>query len=82
MGQEGEMEKRKKAFAKHQVNAQLMAAAPATARFMHCLPARRGQEVTDDVMDGSGSLVFPQAENRMHVSKGILLWTLGMDTSE
>lgn len=82
MGQEAEMEKRKKEFARHQVNSQLMSAAPSTARFMHCLPARRGQEVTDDVMDGASSLAFPQAENRMHVSKGILLWTLGLDTSE
>lgn len=82
MGQEAEMEKRKSAFSSHQVNARLMAAAPATAQFMHCLPARRGQEVTDDVMDGKSSLAFPQAENRMHVSKGILLWTLGLDSSK
>lgn len=80
MGQEAEVEKRRAAFAKHQVNGKLMAAAPSTARFMHCLPARRGQEVTDDVMDGKASLAFPQAENRMHVSKGILLWTLGLDS--
>lgn len=80
MGQEAEVEKRRAVFAKHQVNEKLLAAAPATARFMHCLPARRGQEVTDGVMDGHASLAFPQAENRMHVSKGILLWTLGLDS--
>lgn len=79
MGQESEQEKRKKAFAPFQVNAALMAAASTHTRFMHCLPARRGLEVTDDVLDGRNSIAFAQAENRMHVSKGILVWLLGLE---
>ncbi|MBS0261610.1 MAG: ornithine carbamoyltransferase [Planctomycetes bacterium] len=74
MGQEAEFEKRKQVFASYQVNSALMAAAPQHARFMHCLPARRNIEVTDDVLDGPNSIVIPQAENRMHVARGILLW--------
>jgi len=74
MGQEAEHEKRKQAFAPFQVNAALMAAAPKSARFMHCLPARRNMEVTDEVLDGPQSIVLPQAENRMHGARGILLW--------
>ena len=77
MGQEAEAAKRQKDFADYQVNAALMASAPKTARFMHCLPARRGMEVTDDVMDSPQSIVFEQAENRLHCAKGILLWLLG-----
>lgn len=79
MGQENEHEKRKAVFAPYQVNAKLMAAAPRSARFMHCLPAKRGMEVTDDVMDGAQSIVFEQAENRMHIAKGLLVWLLGSD---
>ncbi len=79
MGQEAEQEKRKTVFAPYQVNARLMSAAPKSARFMHCLPARRGMEVTDEVLDGPNSIVFDQAENRMHVAKGILIWSLGSD---
>lgn len=79
MGQEAEHEKRKAAFAPYQVNGRLMAHAPRHARFMHCLPARRGMEVTDDVMDGTASLAFPQADNRMHLAKGLLVWLLGSD---
>lgn len=60
----------------YQVNATLMAAAP-DAIFMHCLPAHRGEEVTDDVMDGPQSVVFDEAENRLHAQKGILHWCLG-----
>ncbi|HVW03240.1 MAG TPA: ornithine carbamoyltransferase, partial [Planctomycetaceae bacterium] len=70
MGQEAEAEKRKKIFAPYQVNAELMAAAPKHAKFLHCLPARRGMEVTDEVMDGPQSAVFEQAENRLHSAKG------------
>jgi ornithine carbamoyltransferase len=81
MGQEAELEKRKQAFAPYQVNAKLLAAAPAHARFMHCLPARRNQEVTADVLDGPQSIVLAQAENRMHVAKGILLWLEGISHS-
>jgi len=79
MGQEAEQEKRKQVFAPFQVNAALMAAAPNSARFMHCLPARRNMEVTDDVLDGPQSIVILQAENRMHGARGILLWLLGIN---
>ena len=64
-------------FAPYQVNARLMAGRPESARFMHDLPAKRGLEVTDDVMDGPQSIVFQQAENRMHLAKGLLVWLLG-----
>jgi len=77
MGQEAEQDKRRRDFADYQVNGKLMAAAGPTARFMHCLPARRGEEVTDEVMDGPYSIVVEQAANRMHVQKGILAWLLG-----
>lgn len=77
MGQEAEQEQRKQDFADYQVNGKLMAAAPNTAVFMHCLPAKRGQEVTDEVIDSPQSIVVPQAGNRMHVQKGILVWLLG-----
>jgi ornithine carbamoyltransferase len=79
MGQEAEQEKRKQVFAPYQVNAALMAAAPKSARFMHCLPARRNMEVTDDVLDGKQSIAIAQAENRMHGARGILLWLSGID---
>jgi ornithine carbamoyltransferase len=61
----------------YQVNARLMAAAADDAVFMHCLPAHRGEEVTDEVMDGPQSVVFDEAENRLHAQKGILAWCLG-----
>ncbi len=77
MGQEAEQDRRRKDFADYQVNGKLMAAAAATARFMHCLPAKRGEEVTDEVMDSPYSIVVEQAANRMHVQKGILAWLLG-----
>ncbi len=77
MGQEAEMEQRQKDFAAYQVNAALMAKAPADALFMHCLPARRGEEVTDEVMDSEASVIVRQAGNRMHAQKGILAWLLG-----
>jgi ornithine carbamoyltransferase len=76
MGQEAEAERRKQAFAGFQVNEALMKKAPRDARFMHDLPAKRGLEVTDGVMDGEQSLVFPQAENRMHLAKGLFCWLL------
>lgn len=76
MGQESEKAKRKKDFANYQVNAKLMAAAPKEAFFMHCLPAHRGEEVTDEVIDARNSIVVRQAANRMHVQKGILVWLL------
>ena len=76
MGQEGESDKRRKAFAAYQVNDELLARAPETARVMHCLPAHRGEEITSDVLDGPRSVVFPQAGNRMHAQKALLYWLL------
>ena len=76
MGQEEDAERRRKAFAEFQVNDALMKAAPRSAKFMHDLPAKRGMEVTDDVMDGEQSIVFQQAENRMHLAKGLFVWLL------
>jgi ornithine carbamoyltransferase len=61
---------------RYQVNPRLMARAKPDAVFMHCLPAHRGEEVTDDVMDGPNSVVFDEAENRLHAQKGILTWCL------
>jgi ornithine carbamoyltransferase len=77
MGQEAEQEIRKKAFADYQVNGKLWKHAPRDAVFMHCLPARRGEEVADEVIDGRQSVVVAQAGNRMHVQKGIVAWLLG-----
>ena len=77
MGQESQRDARKSAFAPYQVNAELMAHAMPETVFMHCLPARRGEEVTDEVIDGPQSIVVQQAANRMHVQKGILTWLLG-----
>jgi ornithine carbamoyltransferase len=76
MGQESEQAQRKKDFAAYQINAQMMAQAPPEAIFLHCLPAHRGEEVTDEVIDGPQSVVIDQAANRMHVQKGILVWLL------
>ena len=64
-------------LAPYQVNARLMAQADPRAIFMHCLPAHRGEEVTDEVIDGPQSVVFDEAENRLHAQKGILAWCLG-----
>jgi ornithine carbamoyltransferase len=77
MGQENETEKRRQAFAGYQVNTQLMSLAKEDAIFMHDLPAHRGEEVTDDVMDGSQSVVFEQSENKMHMLKALLMDILG-----
>ena len=77
MGQESEEVERKQEFGPYQVNAALMKHAPASATFLHCLPARRGEEVTDEVIDSPQSAVIPQAGNRMHVQKGLLAWLLG-----
>ncbi|MDR1485332.1 MAG: ornithine carbamoyltransferase [Planctomycetaceae bacterium] len=76
MGQEAEEEKRKKIFRPYQVNSELMSAADHDAIFLHCLPARRGLEVTDEVIDSDQSKVVQQAENRLHAQKGLLVWLL------
>jgi ornithine carbamoyltransferase len=73
MGQEDETAARAKIFAPYQVNAELLGRAAPDAVFMHCLPAHRGSEVTDEVMDSARSIAFDQAENRLHVQKAILL---------
>jgi ornithine carbamoyltransferase len=73
MGQEKEAEERRRAFRPYQVNKELFSHAKKDALFMHCLPAHRGEEVTDEVMDSEHSVVFPEAENRMHVEKAIML---------
>jgi ornithine carbamoyltransferase len=72
MGQESDRDAKMKAFAGFQVNADLMKKAKPTAVFMHCLPAHRGEEVTDEVMDSPQSIVFDEAENRLHTQKAIL----------
>lgn len=79
MGQEQETEIRQRIFAPYQVSRQLMSLAAPHAVFMHCLPAHRGEEVTDEVIDSAQSIVFDQAENRLHVQKAILLELLGAD---
>jgi ornithine carbamoyltransferase len=77
MGQEAEKEKRAKIFAPYQVNARLMSHAKKDAIFMHCLPAHRGDEVTDEVIDSPNSVVYDEAENRLHAQKAILLALMG-----
>jgi ornithine carbamoyltransferase len=77
MGQEQEAAQRAEIFRPYQVNRQLMAEAASHAAFMHCLPAHRGEEVTDEVMDSESSVIFEQAENRLHVQKSILYLLLG-----
>ena len=77
MGQEQESQKRAEIFPPYQVNKKLMAEAAPHAVFMHCLPAHRGEEATDEVMDSEQSAIFDQAENRLHVQKAILYILLG-----
>jgi len=72
MGQEEEQNLREIAFADYQVNAAVMKAAKSDALFMHCLPAHRGEEVTAEVIDGPQSVIFPEAENRLHAQKALL----------
>jgi ornithine carbamoyltransferase len=77
MGQEQEYERRRRAFQGYQVNAELLRLARRDAIVMHDLPAHRGEEITDDVMDGPQSAVFDQAENRLHAQKALVRWLLG-----
>lgn len=72
-----DVDRRRAVFADYKVDADLMRLAAKDAVFMHCLPAYRGEEVTDEVIDGPQSVVFDEAENRLHVQKGILAWCLG-----
>jgi ornithine carbamoyltransferase len=76
MGQETEKDERQRTFMPYQVNSALMASAKPDAIFMHCLPAHRGKEVTDEVIDSAQSVVYDQAENRLHAQKAILLMLL------
>lgn len=76
MGQETEREQRLREFASYQINGQLLAQAPRHAWVMHCLPAHRGEEITDEVLDGERSIVVPQAANRLHAQKALLVWLL------
>lgn len=73
MGQEAEAEERRKIFMPYQVNSKLLALAHENSMVMHCLPAHRGEEITDEVLDGPHSIVFDEAENRMHVQKAIIV---------
>lgn len=77
MGQESESDLRRRIFAPYQVNDALMSQAKPNALFMHCLPAHRGEEVTSDVFESPASVVFDQAENRLHVQKALLTMLLG-----
>ena len=74
MGQESEKQKKMAAFAGFTVDDKLMALAKPTAKFMHCLPAHKGYEVTAEVLEGPQSVVYDQAENRMHVQKALIVW--------
>jgi ornithine carbamoyltransferase len=77
MGDEGEEAERLRVFGRYQVNSGLMRLASPNAIALHCLPAHRGQEITDDVMDGPQSAVFDEAENRLHTSKAVVAWLMG-----
>ena len=77
MGQEKEAEARKKVFQPYQVNTEVMKRAGEDAIFLHCLPAHRGEEVTDEVADSPSSVIFQQAENRLHVQKAVMALTMG-----
>lgn len=74
MGQEAEQKRREKAFAGYQVNEELLSLADPSAKVLHCLPAHRGEEVSEEVFEGPRSIVFDQAENRLHMQKAILEW--------
>ncbi len=77
MGQEAERDERLNKFAPFQVNEALLAKAPAHCKVLHCLPAHRGEEITAGVADGPASVIFDQAENRLHAQKAVLEWLLG-----
>jgi len=77
MGDEGEEAERLRVFGRYQVNSDLMSLASPESIALHCLPAHRGQEITDEVMDGPQSAVFDEAENRLHTSKAVMAWLMG-----
>jgi ornithine carbamoyltransferase len=77
MGQELDGLDRRTPFRPYQINKELLAAAAPGAIVLHCLPAHRGEEITDDVMDGPQSAIFDQAENRLHAQKALLAWLVG-----
>jgi len=77
MGQEKEYHERKQVFGSYQVNQQLFSLAKKDAIFLHCLPAHRGDEVTDEVIDSANSAVWDEAENRLHCQKAIVLMLAG-----
>jgi ornithine carbamoyltransferase len=81
MGQESEQQRRREDFASLQVNDSLLRLAPPSARVMHCLPAHRGEEITDSVIDGRQSIVFEQAENRLWVQLALLAMLYGVETA-
>jgi ornithine carbamoyltransferase len=78
-GQEDEYKDRIEAFKAFQVNPELWSHAKPETKFMHCLPAMRGEEVVDEIADGPMSLIFPQAQNRMHFQKALMLAVIGID---
>jgi len=78
MGDDSERTERLELLAPYQVNADLMAGAKPDAMFMHCLPAHRGEEVTDEVLDGPQSVIWDEAENRLHAQKAVMAWCLGV----
>ena len=78
MGQEEEAKAREQVFPPYQVNAKLVSEAATDVIVLHCLPAHRGQELTDEVADGPHSVIFPQAHNRMHAQKAILIRLFGV----
>ena len=79
MGMEEEKEERRKAFASFRVDEELMKAAKPDAIVMHCLPAHRGEEITDEVFEQFQEVIFTQAENRLHAQKALLEWLMTMD---
>jgi len=79
MGMEAEIEVRRRAFQSYQLDSSYVAMAKKDVLVMHCLPAHRGEEITEAVLEGPRSVVFDQAENRLHVQKAIMLWILGKD---
>jgi ornithine carbamoyltransferase len=82
MGDEAEEAERLRVFGGYQVNSELLRLAAPRAIALHCLPAHRGQEITDEVMDGPQSAVFDEAENRLHTSKAVFAWLMGERTAD